>query len=117
MRSNKPVKKHKQTKKKKVQTPRPDAPYKCVGCGKEHYLSIHHVYGNSSRNASSTHGCVEYLCWHCHQSSTGIHGTHSDGKLDAKLKRKHQLRLMNNGMSLDTFIKTFGRSYIVKEVI
>ena len=112
VRSFKPKKKHKQTKKKKVATPRPDAPYKCVGCGKEHYLSIHHVYGSSSRNASSKYMAVEYLCWACHQSSTGIHGTHSDGVLDKELKKKHQLRLLENDMSMDEFVKIFGRSYI-----
>lgn len=111
------MKKHKQTKKKKVKTPRPDAPYRCVGCGKEHYLSIHHVYGASSRDSSSKYKAVVYLCWSCHQSSYGIHGTHSDGKLDKKLKREFQLKLMNDGMSLDEFIKTFGRSYMVKNVI
>ena len=113
VKSNKPIKKHKQTKKKKVPTPRPEGEYKCSGCGKEHYLSRHHVYyGHGLRDLSSKHNCVEFLCWNCHQSSTGIHGTHSDGELDKKLKRKHQLRLLNSGMSMDDFIRIFGRSYI-----
>lgn len=114
VRSKKPVKKHKQTRKKKVPTPIPLGEKVCAcGCGKKHNLSIHHVFFNrGSRDLSSIHHCVEWLCWHSHQSSTGIHGTHSDGELDKKLKRKHQLRLMNNGMSLDEFIKLFGRSYV-----
>ncbi len=112
IRSFKPNKK-KAKKKPKVKTPRPEGEYKCAGCGVEHYLSRHHVYfGRGQRDLSSKHGCIEFLCWNCHQSSTGIHGTHSDGKLDKELKKKHQIRLMENGISLDEFIKIFGRSYI-----
>ena len=73
---------------------------------------MHHVYGKDARNASSDYKCVEWICWKHHQSSTGIHGTNSDGKLDKELKQKHQLRLMNEGMSLDEFVKIFGRSYV-----
>ncbi len=117
VRSKKPMKKHKQTKKKKVPTPMPDAEYICVGCGKKHNLSIHHVYYKRGlRDISSKYKCVCWLCWHCHQSSTGIHGTHSDDKLNAKLKREFQLKLMNQGMKLDEFIELFGCSYMVREV-
>jgi len=113
VRSNKPVKKHKQTKKPKIKTPRPEGEYKCAGCGTEHYLSRHHVYySRGHRDPSSDYGCVEFLCWKCHQSSEGIHGTNSNGKLDKELKRKHQLRLMNKGITLDVFINLFGRSYV-----
>jgi hypothetical protein len=117
VRSKKPYKNHKQVKKKKVATPTPDAEKICVGCGNKHSLSIHHCYyGRGIRDLSSRYKCVDWLCWHCHQSSTGIHGTHTDGKLDAKLKRKHQLRLMEGGMSLDEFISIFGRSYCLRKV-
>ncbi len=111
--SKTPKKKYKQTRKKKVQTPRPTGEHVCAGCGKIKYLNIHHVYYNrGSRDLSSKYCCVDWLCWECHQSSTGIHGTYSDGKLDKELKEKHQLRLLNNGMTMDKFIELFGRSYI-----
>lgn len=114
VKSFKPKKKHKQTKKKKVQTPRPEGKYQCCGCDCEHYLSIHHVYySRGHRDISSKYGCVEWLCWKCHQSSEGIHGTYSDGKLDKELKQKHQLRLLED-MSVEEFIKLFNRSYIGK---
>jgi len=103
----------KKTSKKKVPTPTPEGAKKCQGCGRTHGLSIHHIYGKSERDASSKHKCVEWLCWHCHQSSTGIHGTHSDGKLNSELKKKHQNRLESQGMARETFIKIFGRNYLV----
>ncbi len=99
--------------KQKVKTPMPSGLYMCAGCGREHNLSIHHCYyGGGKRDNSSLNKCVEWLCWHCHQSSTGIHGTHSDGVLDKQLKVKHQERLMLEGMSIDEFRSLFGKSYI-----
>jgi len=105
--------KEKKHKKQRVKTPIPTGEKVCVGCGMKRSLSIHHCYyGRGLRDISSKYECVEWLCWHCHQSSEGIHGTHSDGKLDKELKKKHQLRLMNDGMSMDEFIAIFGRSYV-----
>jgi len=99
-------------KKKRVKTPIPMGQYKCAGCGATKYLQIHHCYySRGLRDISSIHHCTSWLCYICHQSSTGIHGTHSDGKLDQRLKKWHQTRLMNSGMSLEEFIKIFGRSY------
>lgn len=109
--SNKPKKKKKS--KTKVKTPRPEGEYICAcGCGSTKYLSIHHVYNKSARNFSSRHDCVEWLCWTAHQSSTGIHGTHSDGKLDLQLRQKHQLRLEKEGMSRSEFIRQVGKNYL-----
>ncbi len=111
IKSNKPVKRKK--KKKKVKTPRPTTEYKCAGCGNEHYLSIHHVYyGTGQRDLSSQYGCVEYTCWKCHQSSEGIHGSHSDCKLDFELKQRHQQILLDNGMSVREFISLFSKDYL-----
>lgn len=111
-RSKTPKKIKHKAKKKKVKTPVPMGEHKCAGCGKTKYLNIHHCYyARGLRDISSKYHCTSWLCYECHQSSTGIHGTHSDGKLDQKLKRWHQMRLMNSGMSLDEFIKIFGRSY------
>lgn len=110
---SKTPKKYKKPKKARVKTPRPEGPYMCEGCGKTRDLSIHHVYyGHGNRDLSSKHGAVCWLCWKCHQSSTGIHGTHSNGELDKELKRVHQIRLMEEGISMDDFIDTFGRSYV-----
>jgi len=102
----------KKFKKKRVATPEPEGDHVCAECDEEKYLSIHHVFGNSNRNNSSTFKCVEWLCWKHHQSSTGIHGTHSDGKLDKKLKKKHQLRLIESGMTTEEFLRIFGRNYL-----
>lgn len=112
VRSKKPIKKHKQAKNKKFPTPTPIGEHICARCGKSKYLEIHHVFPAANRNNSSIYGCVEWLCYHCHRDyGIGAHG--GNEKLNAKLKRKHQLKLMNDGMSLDKFIEIFGRTYIV----
>ncbi len=113
VRSNKPKKKHKQTKKKRIPTPRPEGEYKCrCGCGSTKYLSIHHVFNKSARDFSSKHGCVVWLCWNSHQSSTGIHGTHSDGKLNKALRQEFQYKLESCGMSREEFIYNVGKNYL-----
>ena len=115
MRSNKPVKKHKQTKKKKIQTPRPEGEHKCYACDRTKYLEVHHVYPGCNRNNSSIHCCTVWLCHHHHRGQPdGVHG--GNEKLNAKLKREFQLKLMNSGMSLDEFISIFGKTYLVREV-
>ena len=113
VKSFKPVKKHKQNK-KKVKTPRPEGAYACAKCGKEHSLSRHHVfYGIGQRDFSSIFKCVEFLCWTDHQSCIGIHGSKTPNtKLDYELKIKHQARLMEQGMSIVEFRSYFGKNYI-----
>lgn len=112
VRSKTPKKTKSKKKPNKVPTPIPEGEKICVGCGKIHSLQIHHCYNKSARNFSSRKKCVVWLCWHCHQSSTGIHGTHSDGKLDLRLKRKFQNKLESEGMSRKDFIYNVGRSYL-----
>jgi hypothetical protein len=83
------------------------------GCGHDKYLSIHHVFGKSSRRFSNRFKCVEWLCYHSHQDSYGIHGSKNPNlALDYKLKIKHQARLMNEGMSINEFRFYFGKDYI-----
>ena len=111
VRSFKPKKKHKQTKKKKIQTPRPEGEHKCYACNRTKYLEVHHCFPGVNRDNSSTYGCVEWLCYHHHREQpTGVHGGNIE--LDRELKKKHQLRLMQEVMSIDEFVKIFGRSYV-----
>ncbi len=99
--------------KTKVKTPRPEGEYKCVGCGNEHYLSRHHVWGKDARDFSSEYKCVEFCCWECHQSSYGIHGSKTPNyKLDYELKTKHEHRLLDEGMTRKEFKYLFGASII-----
>ncbi len=97
-------------KKKKVKTPIPLGIKQCAECGCEHHLEVHHVFIASSRKASSTYKCVEWLCNVHHRSNLGVHGGNIE--LDLRLKQKHQLRLESEGMSRRIFILTFGRNYI-----
>ena len=112
VKSFKPKKKHK-SKKAKTKTPRPTGKYQCAGCSSTKYLQIHHVfYGRGQRDSSSKYGCVEWLEFHCHQDSYGIHGSKSPNmELDYELKVKHQRRLLNNGMTLKEFRNLFGMDY------
>ena len=112
VKSFKPHKTKSKKKPSKVPTPTPDGIKECFGCGKGYNLSIHHVYNKSARNFSSKNKCVVWLCWKCHQSSKGIHGTHSDGKLNLILRQKFQLELESNGMSRKEFIFKVGRNYL-----
>jgi len=109
------VYRNRKPKKKRVPTPTPVGKKVCVkdGCKKKNNLSIHHVYhGSDKRDNSSLNMCVEWCCWSHHQSSIGIHGTHSDGKLDKALKKKLQRRLESEGMSREEFRVLFGTSYL-----
>jgi len=97
-------------KKPKIKTPIPTGSKQCACCGSTNQISIHHVfYGSCQRNLSSKYECVEWLCYECHQSCRGIHGGNLE--LDLKLKRKHQLRLMET-MSMEKFISIFRRNYV-----
>ncbi len=112
--SREPLPKPQKRKKKRTPTPIPTGAHICAcGCGHTKYLSIHHVYfGRGQRNLSSRYNCVTWLCYAAHQSSTGIHGTHSDNKLNLRLKREHQRKLMDNGMLMKEFIRIFGKNYL-----
>ncbi len=111
-RSFKPVKKHKQNKKKKVKTPRPEGEHVCYACGRTKYLEIHHVYPGPNRDNSSKYGAVVWLCHHHHRGQPdGVHG--GNEQLDKELKRKFQIKLMEEGLTMEEFVKTFGRSYCI----
>ena len=110
VKSFKPVKKHKQSRKKKTPTPLPSGEHKCYACDRTKYLEVHHVYPSSNRNNSSQYGCVVWLCHHHHRGQpNGVHGGNEE--LNGKLKKEFQLKLMNDGMEYEDFISIFGRSY------
>lgn len=96
-------------------TPIPTGDKICqCGCGHSKYLSIHHVfYGNGQRRLSNRFKCTEYLCYHSHQDSYGIHGSKTPNvDLDYKLKVRHQERLISSGMSIKEFRSYFKSDYI-----
>jgi len=97
-------------KKKKVKTHTPDGDKYCQGCGSTVGLEVHHVYGASSRDESSRHNCVEWLCHTCHRGKNGVHGQNK--ALDTMLKQKHQLRLEKSGMTRQEFRYLFGKGYL-----
>ena len=100
----------KQARKKKIPTPVPIGEHKCFACGKTKYLEIHHVYPGVNRTNSSIYKCVEWACNTHHRSQPdGVHGGNYD--LDQMLKKKWQLKLMNTVMSMEDFIRIFGKNY------
>ena len=114
VRSKKPYK-NKKAKKKKIHTPKPKNKKCACGCGKDiRFCSRHHVYyARGQRDLSSIHHAVEGLCWESHQSGIGIHGSKSPNKrLDFNLKRKHQWRLLEEGMKQKEFMQLFGKDYL-----
>lgn len=115
VRSKRPMKKKTRKKKPNNQgkTPLPSGDKICVGCGRSHGLSIHHVFNSSSRRFSNQYNCVEWLCWHCHQGPKGIHGGKTPNiYLDYNLRIKHQKRLIEEGMSIVDFVFYFKMDYI-----
>lgn len=105
--------KSKKKPKSRVKTPIPEGEHKCYCCGKTKYLSIHHCYPGVNRNNSSIYKAVVWLCYNHHQGQQGVHS--GNYKLDLELKQHFQKKLMKEGMTLEEFIKIFGRNYLIEE--
>lgn len=107
-----PIPKPDKKKKKKIKTPTPEGPRECIHCKTTVGLSIHHVYNKDARDWSSKHKAVEWVCYPDHQGSKGIHGTHSDGKLNKYLKQKWQRILEGKGMTRKEFRAGACKNYL-----
>lgn len=86
--------------------------YKCYFCKETEKLELHHIYhGTANRRVSDMYGCVVYLCNEHHTGTDGVHGKNGHDR-DMQLKIECQKRWEQEYGSRQTFIKTFGRSYI-----
>ncbi|MCL1789903.1 MAG: hypothetical protein FWG40_00845 [Peptococcaceae bacterium] len=83
---------------------------RCFICGTTRNLQTHHVFGGGRRRSSDRYGCLETLCIEHHTGSN--YSVHQDASLSLVLKQKHQKRLMDEGMSVEEFIRIFGKSYL-----
>lgn len=83
----------------------------CYVCKATHNLHSHHIfYGTANRKKSEQYGLKVYLCGMHHNMSDA--GVHFNKKLDLKLKQIAQMYMLTHGMTLDDFIKEFGRSWM-----
>ena len=60
------------------------ANYQCELCGSTTGLQKHHIVKRSQLGKDNPANLI-LLCWHCHHSTTGVHGREGN-KLDLQLK-------------------------------
>ncbi len=84
---------------------------KCLVCGSQRNIQIHHIFHGANRNNSTKFGLVVPLCMYHHTGSTGaVHG--KDGhKLDLEIKKLGQ-KAFEWTHTRDEFIATFGKNYL-----
>lgn len=85
---------------------------RCLVCGTERDLHVHHVFfGWGLRAQSEKYGLTVNLCARHHNMSN--EGVHFDHEFDLRLKRAAQEKAMiYYGWSIEDFRKIFVRNYI-----
>lgn len=83
----------------------------CYVCKATQNLHSHHIfYGTANRKKSEQYGMKVWLCGTHHNLSN--EGVHFNKKLDLQLKKLGQMYMITHGMTLDYFIREFGRSWL-----
>lgn len=83
----------------------------CPGCDAYGTHYYHHVFNGAYKTKSEEYGAVEYYCYNCHVLAAD--SIHNNAELRISLKKKHQERIMKEyDMSVDDFIREFGRNYL-----
>jgi hypothetical protein len=90
----------------------------CFICGRNAHadyfgLEEHHVFeGYGRRKLSEAYGAKIYICGaRCHRE--GPESVHKNAKVDRAVKAVVQKRVMkHHGLTVDQFIKIFGKNYI-----
>lgn len=78
------------------------------------YLDKHHVFGGANRKRSEEYGLWVYVRPDLHKQSRD--SIHENAELDRTLKKWAQRICMEHyEMSVDDFIREFGRSYIIED--
>lgn len=85
---------------------------RCLVCGTQYNLMIHHVFfGTGKRALSDKYGLTVMLCGHHHNLSR--EGVHQNKELDNEIKAMAQRKAMEHyGWSEEDFIKIFRRNYL-----
>ncbi len=83
----------------------------CYICGLYNPIEEHHIYFGKNRKISEKNGFKVWLCIEHHKGTIGVHGKlgHS---LDLRLKQECERKFINQGHSIEDFIKIIGKSYI-----
>ena len=90
------------------------ADYSCELCGSKSGLQHHHIVKKSQGGGNNIENII-LLCWHCHHSTTGVHGREGH-KLDLKLKLDLQDRYRSQGKSKEEIRHLMGgRIYLEEE--
>ena len=84
---------------------------RCYICGLNNVEEHHIFYGNANRKISDKYGFTCYLCIEHHRGTFGVHGKEGH-YLDKELKRKCEKTYIEQGHTIEDFIKLIGRSYL-----
>lgn len=82
----------------------------CYVCHTTQNLHRHHIYFGANRKISEKYGFVVYLCGRHHNLSNA--GVHFNKALDLELKRKCEQDYIDNGHTIEEFIKLIGKNYL-----
>lgn len=82
---------------------------KCLVCGTDCNLHLHHIYGGANRKVSDKMGFTVYLCGYHHNLSP--HGVHSDYKLNLKIKQMCQKKFEETH-SRQEFVSLIGKNFL-----
>lgn len=84
----------------------------CGANGSQDHLDRHHIFGGPFRKKSEKYGLVVYLCHKkCH--IFGPNAAHQNKSTMDQLHKYGQRRAMlENGWTVEDFIKEFGRNYL-----
>lgn len=84
---------------------------RCLLCGRQGPLEVHHVFGGVANRPKSTEdGLVVHLCPECHRN--GRWAAHRCRNTMIRLRMVGQKAYEKAGHSRQDFIKRYGRNYL-----
>ena len=85
---------------------------RCYVCGLYAPVEEHHIFfGNHNRRISEENGFKVWLCAEHHRGTIGVHGKLGH-VLDIKLKQECEKKYLNQGHTVQDFIKLIGKNYL-----
>lgn len=85
---------------------------RCYVCGLYSPVECHHIFfGNPNRRISEENGFKVYLCQEHHRGTIGVHGRLGH-VLDIKLKQECEKKYLNQGHTVQDFIRLIGKNYL-----
>lgn len=84
---------------------------RCYVCGLYSPVECHHIYMGPNRKISEENGFKVWLCAEHHRGTIGVHGKLGH-VLDIKLKQECEKKYLNQGHTVQEFIRLIGRNYL-----